>query len=157
MNNNLKNNSFIMLMKTCLLGLIAFLPLTGGDCAKVLEGVNGNVPAEMVGNWKLIEQTGALIDICADETINFQSTGIAILKCPNSESISRDFRVENNTLTYTQTSVAYTIETLTNDSLSLLGQNVSRNLRYLKIIADDVERDHEYNKEATSNSSEVKK
>ncbi len=112
------------------------LPLTGSDCEKALVS-NGNVPQQMLGNWKLVEQTGALIDICADETINFQVNGVAILTCPNSNSISRDFRVENDALTYTQTTVVYTIQTLTNDSLYLLGQNVSRNLRYLKIITDD--------------------
>jgi len=112
------------------------ISLTGSDCEKILEN-NGNVPQQMLGNWKLVEQTGALIDICADETINFQVNGVAILTCPNSNSISRDFRVENDALTYTQTTVVYTIQTLTNDSLYLLGQNVSRNLRYLKIITDD--------------------
>lgn len=116
-----------------LFSVLIALPMTGSDCEKALVS-NGNVPQQMVGNWKLVEQTGALFDICSDETINFQVNGVAVLTCPNSNSISRDFRVENDVLTYSQTSVAYTIQTLTNDSLYLLGQNVSRNLRYLKII-----------------------
>ncbi len=131
-NNENPNRIF----KFFLISILIALPLTGSDCEKALVN-NGNVPQQMLGNWKLVEQTGALIDICADETINFQVNGIAILTCPNSNSISRDFRVENDVLTYTQTSVAYTIQTLTNDSLYLLGQNVSRNLRYLKIITND--------------------
>jgi len=127
----------IRLFQAMLTSFLISLSLTGTDCEKALTGGSGSVPQEMLGNWKLVEQTGALIDICADETINFQSTGVAILTCPNSNPISRDFTVQNSVLTYTETSVAYSIQTLTNDSLYLIGQNVSRNLRYLKIIADD--------------------
>jgi len=131
-NNKIHNRIF----RFILIFFLIALPLAGSDCEKALIS-NGNVPQQMVGNWKLVEQTGALIDICAGETINFQVNGVAVLTCPNSNSISRDFRVENNLLTYTQTSVEYSVQTLTNDSLYLLGQNVSRNLRYLKIITDD--------------------
>ena len=58
------------------------------------------------------------------------------LKCPNQSILSRNFSVENDVLTYTQTNIAYNIESLTSDTLYLLGQNVSRNLRYLKINAE---------------------
>lgn len=104
------------------------------DCEKVLVN-NTNIPQEMVGNWLLIEQTGALQDICADETVTFESNGIATLTCPGSGSITRDFNVENNVLNYTETSISYNIEISTdNQFLSLYGIDVSRNLTYQKII-----------------------
>lgn len=142
----------IQIMLTLLLGGLSF---TASDCEKILNS-SGNVPQQMIGNWKLVEQTGSLIDICDDETINFQASGVAVLTCPNSSAISRDFTVVNDVLTYTQTTIAYTIQTLTNDSLSLVGQNVSRNLIYLKINVDipSVINDKVPN---LNNSSEVRK
>lgn len=116
--------------------ILIFLTTTGGDCEKILSG--GNVPSEMVGNWKLTEQTGALQDICPDETINFQSSGVAVLTCPNSTSVNRNFSVSNNVLTYTETSVSYQIQFLNgNTDIQLYGQNISRNLKYHKVVTAD--------------------
>lgn len=137
-----------------ILTLISF-PFISGDCEKILLNQN-NIPSEMLGNWSLIEQTGALQDICDGEKINFQSNGIAVLTCPGEFSVTRDFKVENYELTYKQTSVTYSIETLTYDTLYLLGNNVSRNLRYLKITADDSDLHFEKNIDS-QNSSEIKK
>lgn len=125
------------LLKVFILIILIFITTTGGDCEKILTG-GGSVPSEMVGNWKLIEQTGALQDICTDETINFQSNGVAVLTCPNSTAINRNYSVSNNVLTYTETSVSYEIQFLnSNSELLLLGSNVSRNLKYQKVITAD--------------------
>lgn len=117
--------------------LLIFLSISGSECEKILQE-NGTIPQEIAGNWKLSLQTGALQDICQNETVNFQLTGVAQLTCPNSATITRNFTVLNNSLQYTQTSVSYKIQTLNNDTLYLLGQNVSRNLLYLKISADEM-------------------
>lgn len=116
--------------------LISFC-LIGGDCEKVLEN-NPGIPTRLVGNWVLDQQTGALQDVCPGENAVFQSDGVAQLTCPNEGSISRNFDVENNLLTYSQTSVSYEIEFIENDTeVWLYGTNVSRNLKYRKIITAD--------------------
>lgn len=117
--------------------ILISLSFSGSDCEKILQN-NESIPQELAGNWKLAEQTGALLDICPDETVNFQLTGVAQLTCPNSTTITRNFTVQDNSLKYTQSAVSYKIQTLNSDTLYLLGQNVSRNLRYLKISADEM-------------------
>ncbi|MBL8006553.1 MAG: hypothetical protein JNJ56_03420 [Ignavibacteria bacterium] len=123
-------------IKYSLILLLISFSFLGGNCDKILENQN-DIPGEMIGDWILSAQTGALQDICDGEVVNFQSTGIAKLTCPQSETITRNFKVESGELTYTETSVTYSIETLNNDTLYLLGENVSRNLLYLKIPAAD--------------------
>lgn len=129
--------------------LISF-SFSGGNCDKILENQN-DVPEEMIGDWILSAQTGALQDICDGEVVNFQSTGIAELTCPQSETITRNFKVESGELTYTETSVTYSIETLNNDTLYLLGENVSRNLLYLKIPALNSNKNYPFNSDFQSN------
>jgi hypothetical protein len=136
--------------------LLISIAVAGSDCEKTLLNTNPNVPQEMLGNWIMIEQTGALQDICEGETINFLSNGVAELKCPNQSILSRNFSVENDVLTYTQTNIAYNIESLTSDTLYLLGQNVSRNLRYLKIKAE-TGKNNISNGTEFHNSSEVRR
>lgn len=142
---------------TICLMMMAFilLSLTGAECEKLLTN-NPNTPQEMVGNWRLVEQTGSLQDICINEVVLFQLNGIALLKCPEGMEISREFNVINNVLTYTQTSVTYNIETLNTQELFLIGTNVSRNLKYQKIITDtDIKNTNE--ETGSSNSSEIVK
>ena len=135
--------------------ILISLSVIGSDCDKLLDN-NAIVPEAIIGDWILDTQTGALQDICSGETVKFQSTNIALLTCPNAVAISRDFTIENSMLKYTQTAVNYEIEILNSDTLSLKGQNVSRNLVYLKIPATD--KPHFNLKESESNnSSEVKK
>ncbi|MEO8209884.1 MAG: hypothetical protein ABI840_04955 [bacterium] len=131
MKNFLQNYSGVIL----LLIVVISLSLTGGDCEKVLQNNNSVVPGDIVGDWKLIEQTGALQDICDDETVNFGATGIAHLTCPNTTSITRIYTIDSNKLSYTQTSISYNFE-FSQDLLTLYmyGIGVSRNLKYQKII-----------------------
>ena len=127
------NLKFLKLLVS--LSLIA-LSITGSECNEILED-NSVIPQEIVGDWKLIEQTGALQDICPDENVNFQSGGVATLTCPNASAITRNFEVVNSVLTYTQTNISYGLQILDNGKLLLTGQNVSRNLKYEKIITAD--------------------
>ncbi|MDZ4710876.1 MAG: hypothetical protein SGI89_00960 [bacterium] len=122
-----------------LIGLILIsITITGSNCEKILTG-SGEIPTEMIGNWKLVEQTGALQDICENETVNFRSTGLADLTCPGSTTISRNFTIQNTELTYTESSISYDFEFGdSNNSLIFYGKNVSRNLKYQKIpVADN--------------------
>lgn len=134
--------------------ILISLSLSGSDCEKLIQN-NEVIPQDLAGNWKLSEQTGALQDICPNETVNFQLNGVAQLTCPNSQTITRNFTVQDNSLKYTQTSVSYKIQTLNNDTLYLLGQNVSRNLIYLKISADEMNVPGS-TKNDSFNSSEIK-
>jgi len=115
--------------------IIFFLTITGSECEDALNSIAPDVPGDIVGNWKLTEQTGAAQDICPDETVVFQTSGQAQLTCPNSNSISRNFQVVNNVLTYTETSISYNVEFAnSNQELLLTGANVNRNLKYQRVI-----------------------
>ena len=132
MKNKLKKFGGLRLLS---MGLLLFLIFTGSECNELINQVN--VPGNLVGNWKLTLQTGALQDICPEENANFQSGGIAVLTCPNSQSVSRSYNVNNNVLTYTETSVAYDVVfSNNNQTLELKGKNVSRNLTYTKQSGD---------------------
>ncbi len=131
MDNFYKNK----LRLTPLLIVLLLLSLTsvGSNCNKIL--VNNGGSTDLVGTWKMIEQTGSLQDICPDETINFQSNGTAQLTCPGSSTITRNFTLANSVLTYTESSVSYDVEFSENNTIvSLFGRNVSRNLKYQKSI-----------------------
>jgi len=65
--------------------------------------------------------------------------------------------VQNNSLQYTQSSVSYKIQTLNNDTLYLLGQNVSRNLLYLKISADEMNVPGDANTNSSNSSDKAMK
>ncbi|MDQ3021331.1 MAG: hypothetical protein M3R36_12290 [Bacteroidota bacterium] len=136
--------------------LLISLSLTGGNCEKILQN-DPVVTGEIIGDWQLIEQTGALQDICDDETVNFSSTGIALLTCPNATSISRNYSIVNNELLYTQTTISYNIE-FSQDFLVLYmtGIGVSRNLTYQKIITGNYTYGP-FKKTDFNNSSEYKK
>lgn len=116
--------------------MIVYLIFSGSECNELTN--QQPVPDALVGNWKLSLQTGALQDICPDETVNFQSSGIALLTCPNSQQVSREYSVSNNILNYTQTSIAYDVVFSNNQqTLELNGRNVSRNLTYIRQSAAD--------------------
>lgn len=115
--------------------ILVYMTVTGSECQDALNALVPEVPGDIVGNWKLIEQTGSQQDICPDETVVFQSSGQAQLTCPNSNTITRNFEVVNNVLTYTQTSISYNMEySNNNQELLLTGSNVSRNLKYQRIV-----------------------
>ena len=134
-----KFNNYRRIIQSIIIMILIMLSVTGSDCEKVLVDDN-TVPQELIGDWQLTDQTGAQQDICPQEVVTFQSTGIAKLTCPGSDEISRDFTLENNILSYTQTSIAYDAEfSEDNLNLSLYGRNVSRNLFYQKIVTADIQ------------------
>lgn len=134
-----KFNNYSRIIQSFIIAILIMLSVTGSDCEKVLVDDN-TVPQELIGDWQLTDQTGAQQDICPQEVVTFQSTGIAKLTCPGSDEISRDFTLENNILSYTQTSIAYDAEfSEDNLNLSLYGRNVSRNLFYQKIVTADIQ------------------
>lgn len=134
--NNPNKSIYSRLRYLIILISISFC-FTGGDCEKILEN-NPDVPSPLIGNWTLVLQTGALQDICPGENAVFRSDGVAQLICPGEDTLSRNFDVVNNRLTYSQTSVSYDIEFIENDTeVWLYGTNVSRNLKYRKIITAD--------------------
>ena len=135
-----------------LFALIGSLPLTGSDCD---NGIIGNgTTGSILGTWYLTGMTGYLQDICAGEIVNFDSTGIATLQCPNSSPITRNYTVSNNILTYTETGVQYDITNLSSTTLILEGRNVGRTLSYSRQPADYLSNYPESKSEAGNNSSE---
>ncbi len=135
MKNKIKTSSVAAGMMSAM--ILLFLMFSGSECNELLT--EPNVPQAMVGNWKLVLQTGALQDICPDENVNFQSNGIALLTCPNSSQVSRNYEINNNVLNYTETSVSYDIVFSNNDqTLELKGKNVSRNLTYQKLSMNEL-------------------
>jgi hypothetical protein len=123
------------LIKTLLvLGLIA-LPLSGSDCEKTLTGASGSIE----GTWRLVYNSGSNHDICPGEIVNFQSNGVANLRCPPySQSINRNYTVTNGYLTYTETGVEYRIDNVTSKELQLTAANgVNRVLNYNKVEITD--------------------
>ncbi len=126
--------SILTILRSVTVLTFVALSVTGSDCDKVTAD-NNYIPQQLIGNWLLTEQTGALQDVCPDEYAGFQSNGIALLTCPASDTISRNFKVENSELTYIQTSVRYRLEfSDDNSEVWFYGTNVSRNLKYEKII-----------------------
>ena len=150
-NKNMKNNYRLFLFKMYSVSIFAFLVISGSNCENTTD--SNVIPQEILGNWKLIEQTGALQDICPNETVVFDASGVATLTCPNSNSITRNYGVSNSVLTYTQSGVAYGLQIQQNGNLYLTGQNVSRNLLYQK-VTDSVVNTDLNNKAESVNSSE---
>ncbi len=110
--------------------------LTGMDCSKLLDSNTDNI-ADVVGNWTLQSQTGALNDVCGGETVQYALDHSAVLLCPGQTSITRTVTVTNGTITYqgSNNQYKYEVNTTTNpQQLTLTGVNISRNLLYKKII-----------------------
>jgi hypothetical protein len=134
MKNKIRSTSSAARMLS--IAVLLFMMFSGSECNELLQ--EPAVPDAIIGNWKLVLQAGALQDICPDENVNFQSNGIALLTCPNSTQISRDFNVSNNVLNYTQSSVSYDVVFSNNSqTLELKGKNVSRDLTYQKLTMNE--------------------
>ena len=136
------------------LTLISF-PLISSDCENLLNNEEPT-PQSFVGNWRLVQQTGALQDICPQENVNFRSDGVAELTCPEGQTLVRDYSVTGSELNYDQTSLKYEYEFEDNEQkLNLYGVNVSRNLFYEKVTASNSNDKRSGN--VQNNSSEVAK
>lgn len=135
-----------------LLAALSSLPFLGSDCSS--NNIIGGTSGSLIGSWQLSSISGYLQDICERETVSFNSNGIATLTCPNSNPITRNYTYSNNILTYTETSVAYNVTTLTTTTLVLEGRNVGRTLTYTKLPADDTSPKSTGNTKPGNNSSE---
>jgi hypothetical protein len=129
-------NLFKKFIRTILLFSILSFAFIGTECENLING--SSTPEDLLGRWQLVRQTGALQDICDGETVEFQ-TNTATLKCPNQSEIIRSYTASNGLLTYeTGVSYEFTVRTESGTTkLDLIGSNVSRNLYYDKIIADE--------------------
>jgi hypothetical protein len=111
----------------------------GTECEQLLEG--GSTSSEdLIGTWVLVRQTGASQDVCDGETLEYQNSTTALLKCPSRPQITRNYTASNGVLTYTVSGVSYNY-LIRNENgttkLDLTGRNVSRNLYYNKVITTE--------------------
>ncbi len=138
MNNNLTfyRNKAVLYKVLILSAIILSFPFTGSDCENNIIG-NGT-SGSLIGSWELVSVQGNLQDVCAGETVTYDTTGIATLQCPNQNPITRNYTVSNNILSYTETGIQYDITTLSSTTLILEGRNVGRTLSYTRQPADKV-------------------
>jgi len=129
---------FKNLLKAFIFISIFSFAFMGTECEQLLNG--GSTSSEdLLGRWQLVKQTGAQQDICDEETLEFQNSTTALLKCPQQTQITRSYTASNGILTY-QTGVSYNYLVRTESGitkLDLIGINVSRNLYYDKIITTE--------------------
>ena len=126
----------IPLIRTFIILSFISLSFLGADCNKLLNSNSDDI-ADVVGNWRLVQQSGAAFDVCDGETIQYSASHVALLQCPSQTAISRTVTVTNGTITYDETGIIYnyTVNTSVNPAqLSLTGSNVSRNLVYNMVI-----------------------
>jgi len=139
---------------------LALVSLTfmAANCNDILSALTTS--DDIVGTWTLTEQTGAQYDVCAQEQVNF-STSTATLTCPGSTSISRAYTASGGLLEYTATGIRYNYGVSTSSGstiLTLTGNNISRNLKYTKVITDNQSAgpQQKSDKQNFQNSSELK-
>ncbi len=152
----LNKNQLILFKIVLLLAVIASFPFFGSDCSNNLNNIiGGTTTGDIHGSWRLTNITGYLQDICANETVQYDSNGTATLTCPNSNPITRTYTLSNNILTYTETNVSYDVTTLTDSVLVLTGRNIGRTLTYIRIpVFDNKGAPIPYDSNAIKNSSE---
>lgn len=121
------------IIKYLLLFSIVSFPFMGSDCGNSVIGGN---PGDLAGKWQLVYMTGYLEDVCIGEVVDYFTNGTVTLQCPGAEQITRNYSVNNNVLTYSPSGLQYDITTLTTNSLTLTGKNISRTLTYNKLPAD---------------------
>ena len=151
--DNFKQNKYSYIRTVIVLVLIS-LPFIASDCTNSILG--GGNTGDVKGQWQLNDVQGNLQDVCLGEIANFPSTtgGTATLTCPNSGALSRLYTVSNNVLTYTETGVAYNINS-DGSTLTLTGTNsLGRILIYARIAADDKTAASKKNNSANKNSSD---
>lgn len=117
-------------LKFILLLTLLWFPFSGSDCVKDLTTGTTSV----IGSWELVKMLGDAQDVCLGETAVFQESGSATLTCPNATPRQRTYTFSNDILTYTETSLSYSVEfKVTNgvQKMILTGRNsVNRVLTY---------------------------
>lgn len=131
---------FKNLLKVFLFISIFSFAFMGTECEQLLNGGGSTDPQDLLGRWQLVRQTGALQDVCDNETLEFQNSTTALLQCPQQTQITRSYTASTSGVLTYQTGVSYNYEVRTESGttkLDLIGSNVSRNLYYDKIIATE--------------------
>jgi len=152
---------FTASIRTLTVLIIISFSFIGSDCNEILENLSGGCTGnqvDLIGKWKFSQNMGGIRDICLGEIVEFTSGGTAYLTCPNQNTITRNYTVSNNVLTYTQTNIQYCI-TGDADELQLTGMNNNRVLYYVKVIVNDNISNQTPEQESVSskNSSELTK
>lgn len=127
-------------LRTFLFISIFSFAFMGTECEQLLNGGGSTNPEDLIGRWQLVKQTGALQDICDNETLEFQNSATALLQCPQQTQITRSYTASSSGVLTYQTGVSYNYEVRTESGttkLDLIGRNVSRNLYYDKIITTE--------------------
>lgn len=110
--------------------LLLVISVIIASCESLLQQSNSG---DVSGEWTLSYNSSGTRDICPGENVNFQSNGVALLKCPQGTQLSRNYTYSNNTLEYTQTGVKYSTSFgNNNNTMQLNGINVQRILVYTK-------------------------
>lgn len=135
-------------VRTLIVLILLSLPFAGSDCQQITNTSGGG---SIIGQWRLVYNAGTNHDICPGEEIIFSSDGIAQLKCPDQTIKTRHYTITNSILTYTETSIEYTIKGLSANQMELTGYN--RDLYYDKVVTTDINKNTESGT-GTANSSE---
>lgn len=156
----MKKISKVVTIRIITVLMLVSLPFLGSDCEDVIKQLNPT--GQIQGSWTLIYNAGTTLDICPGENVTFPSNsgGTATLKCPEQPPIDRNYSVSGSTMTYTSTSIQYSVSFTTNNELVLTGINNNRLLYYTSGISDkkNVENSSTNDKKAVNfNSSEIKK
>jgi hypothetical protein len=122
----------IKYVRTLIVLLLISLPFIGSDCQSVLTPTN---EGGIIGQWRLIHNDGTNHDICPGEYVTFESNGQAQLQCPDQPVVIRHYTLSGSTLTYTESSVEYTIAGMSANQMELVGYG--RDLYYDKIVITD--------------------
>jgi len=133
-------------LRTFLIISIFSFAFIGTECEQLLNGGGSTNPEDLIGKWQLVKQTGALQDICDNETLEFQNSTTALLQCPQQTQITRSYTASTSGVLTYQTGISYNYEVRTESGttkLDLIGRNVSRNLYYDKIITTEDVSNHE--------------
>jgi hypothetical protein len=133
-----------LIKSSCLLILfiipLIIFALTGADCNKVVSGGNENIKP-VLGTWKLYKQSGALCDVCPNETVQFFLDGAVWNTCPGAAVVMSRFNVLYGQIVYVDGGPTYNFtigtDSVGNKNLEMDGVNVSRHLWYKFISSND--------------------
>jgi hypothetical protein len=109
---------------------LSFLTFAGTDCDKIFDP---GTPTDITGTWELVGMAGDLQDVCLGEIATFQTNNVAQLRCPNANTINRQYTFENGVLTFTETGISYNVTFRTTNNIQQIvfqGRNVNRTLTY---------------------------
>jgi hypothetical protein len=120
-NKNKFNLRYILIFTVCMVALMS--------CE---DPVQIQVQDEILGLWRLREQSGTASNICENELVQFNANGIAGFECPGFEPVTVPYTAANNVLTFTETGTQYSISKPADTTLVLTGITTDKTLKYGK-------------------------